>query len=149
MEKVKSRFIPFKNKSYISKPTIYGNEMKYVIEAYVTNWMSTIGKNIDVMEKLVCEKTGSAYGVTLSRGTSALHLYGTPCKIDEINAIAKTHGAVVIENAAEAFGAEYKGRDASSLADIGCISFNGNKIITGSTCGIMLSDNKECVEKAR
>ena len=66
-----------------------------------------------------------------------------------VNAVAKAHGAVVIEDAAEAFGATYKGIGAGALADVGCISFNGNKIITGSTCGIMLSDNKECVEKAR
>lgn len=63
------------------------------------------------------------------------HLYGTPSKIDEIKAVCDRHGAVFVEDAAESFGATYGGIQTGSFGEIGCISFNGNKIITGSAGG--------------
>ena len=222
--------IPFKNKIWLSSPTMHGDELKYVTEAYETNWMSTVGKNINEVERLVAERVGVRYAVALSAGTASLHLamklageamygqpeigkgalsnkkifcsdvtfdatvnpvvyeggipvfidterdtwnmepvalekafeiypdvkvivvahlYGTPGKIDEIKKIATAHGAVIVEDAAESLGATYKGKETGSFGDYGCISFNGNKIITGSSGGMFLTDSKEDAEKVR
>ena len=62
------------NKVWLSSPTMHGDELKYMKKAYETNWMSTIGENINEIEKSVCEKLGCKYAVALSCGTSALHL---------------------------------------------------------------------------
>ena len=77
------------------------------------------------------------------------HLYGTPGKIDEIKAIAKRHGALIIEDAAESFGASYKGVQTGNFGSFNCISFNGNKIITGSSGGMFLTDSLEAANKVR
>ena len=191
-------FGQFEKKVYLSSPTMHGKELEYIKEAYDTNWMSTVGENINEAERLVCEKTGRKYAVAVTTGTAALHiamrvsgitqgtkvfcsdltfiastnpiiyqggtpilvdseketwnmdpkalekafemhpdvkhvvivnLFGTPCKFDEIREICDRHGAVIIEDAAESFGALYKERAAGSLGDISIISFNGNKII--------------------
>ncbi|MDY3239235.1 MAG: aminotransferase class I/II-fold pyridoxal phosphate-dependent enzyme [Anaerovoracaceae bacterium] len=217
-EKNRNRFQPFEKKIYLAKPTMHGNEMRWVQEAYETNWMSTVGKNIDEVERLLSEQVGTSHALALSSGTAALHLaikaagvkagdkvfctdvtfaatnnpvlyehaepvfidteydtwnmdpaalekafelypdvrtvicvhlYGVPCKIDPIREIAASHGAVVIEDATEALGARYKGRGAGGLADLGCVSFNGNKIITGTTGGALLSDNDRWMDRAR
>ena len=221
---------PFKNKIWLSSPTMHGEEMDFIREAYDTNWMSTVGKNLDEIEKVLAEKTGSAYAVALSSGTAALHLsvrlagerlfgshranegclkghrvfcsdmtfdatvnpvayeggeavfideeydtwnmdplaleqafkqypdtrliviahlYGTPAKMDEIKAIAKKYNALIIEDAAESLGAEYKGKPTGSLGDYNIISFNGNKIITGSSGGMFLTDSEEDAKKVR
>lgn len=65
---------PFKKKVYLSSPTMHGDELKYMTEAYKTNWMSTIGENINEVERLTTEKIGCKYSVALASGTSALHL---------------------------------------------------------------------------
>lgn len=221
---------PFEHKIWLSSPTMHGDELKYVTEAYETNWMSTVGKNIDEAERLIAEKVGVRYAVALSAGTASLHLamklageamygwpeigkgalcnkkvfcsdvtfdatvnpvvyeggipvfidteydtwnmdpialekafeiypdvkvivvahlYGTPGKIDEIRKIADSHGAVIVEDAAESLGATYKGKETGSFGDYGCISFNGNKIITGSAGGMFLTDCREDAEKVR
>ena len=209
---------PFEEKVWLSTPTMHGEELQYVTEAFQTNWMSTIGKNIDELERMAADKVGAKYAVALSTGTSALHLavklagvksgdrvfcsdmafaatvnpvvyeggvpvfidteydtwnmcpvalekafeqypdtkvivavhlYGTPCKMDEILAIAKAHGAVVIEDAAESFGASYKGKQSGTIGDFGCNSFNGNKIITGSSGGMLFTDDAEAASLAR
>jgi dTDP-4-amino-4,6-dideoxygalactose transaminase len=77
------------------------------------------------------------------------HLYGIPGKIDEIREICNRHGALIVEDAAESFGATYKGKETGSFGDFGAISFNGNKIITGSSGGMFLTDNKEDADKVR
>lgn len=187
-------------------------------EAYQTNWMSTVGANIDEVERIVAEKIGCRYAVALSCGTAALHLavklagvrkgsrvfcsdmtfdatvnpvvyeggepifidtepdtwnmdpvalekafelypevkvivlanlYGTPGKLDAIRAVAERYGAVIVEDAAESFGATYHGRQTGTFGDIGVISFNGNKIITGSSGGMLLTDSLEQANKAR
>jgi Predicted pyridoxal phosphate-dependent enzyme apparently involved in regulation of cell wall biogenesis len=78
-----------------------------------------------------------------------VHLYGTPAKVDEIREICKRHNALLIEDAAESFGASYKGKQTGNLGDYSAISFNGNKIITGSSGGMFLTDSQEDAEKVR
>ena len=208
----------FKEKVWLATPTMHGPELEYVKEAYETNWMSTVGANINEVERIACEKIGCKYAVALSAGTASLHmavklagvkpgdkvfcsdvtfaatvnpivyeggvpvfidteydtwnmdpaalekafelypevklvvivhLYGTPCKIDEIKAICDKHGAKIIEDAAESLGATYKGVQTGSFGDSGAISFNGNKIITGSAGGMLLTDSLEDANKVR
>jgi len=209
---------PFEKKVWLSTPTMHGEEIEYIKQAYETNWMSTVGENINGVEKTIAEKVGVKYAVALSAGTAALHLavklagvkhgdrvfctdmtfaatvnpvvyeggipvfidserdtwnmdpdalekaftlypevktivvvhlYGTPAKMDEINAIARKHGAIVIEDAAESFGATYKGQQTGSFGTYNCISFNGNKIITGSSGGMLLTDDENTANTAR
>ncbi len=77
------------------------------------------------------------------------HLYGTPCKMDEIRAIADRYGALIVEDAAESFLSTYKGRQTGSLGDVAVLSWNGNKLITGSSGGMLLTNEREWAEKAR
>ena len=218
LEKEVNTVKPFKQKVWLSSPTMHGDELEYVKEAYDTNWMSTVGKNINEVERLACEKVGCKYAVALSAGTAALHmavklagvkagdkvfcsdmtfsatvnpvvyeggepvfidteydtwnmdpvalekafelypdvkvvvvahLYGTPGKIEEIKAVADRHGARIIEDAAESLGASYKGQQTGTFGAFNAISFNGNKIITGSAGGMFLTDSKEDSEKVR
>lgn len=211
-------FEKFENKVWLSSPTMHGEELQYITEAYQTNWMSTVGENINEIEKIACKKIGCKYAVALSAGTAALHLavklarivpgqkvfcsdmtfsatvnpvvyeggipvfidteydtwnmdpvalekafeiypdvkvvvvahlYGTPGKIDEIKAICDKHGAVIIEDAAESLGASYKGIQTGSFGNFNAISFNGNKIITGSAGGMLLTNNLEDDEKVK
>ncbi len=220
----------FDKKVWLSTPTMHGDEQKWVDEAIKTNWVSTVGANIDAVEKQMAEYIGCKYAVGLSCGTSALHLatklageklygqakpnegtlqgrkvfcsdmtfdasinpvayedgeavfidterdtwnmdpvalekafelypdvkliviahlYGTPGKIDEIKRIADAHGALIVEDAAESLGAEYKGKQTGIFGDFGAISFNGNKIITGSSGGLFLTNSKEDADKVR
>ncbi len=225
---------PFEKKIWLSSPTMHGEEAKYMMEAYETNWMSTVGKNINEVEGQLAAFVGTKYAVALSSGTGALHLatklagerlygqarpyegtlrgrkvfasdvtfdasvnpvayedgeavfidteydtwnmspealekafeiypdtklvvlahlYGTPAKMKEIRAVCEKHGALIIEDAAESLGAKYrldgKWLETGSLGDYNCISFNGNKIITGSSGGMFLTDSKEDADKVR
>ena len=221
---------PFESKVWLSSPTMHGEELKYMTEAFETNWMSTVGENINEVERMAVEKVGCKYAVALSSGTASLHLamklagerlygqtdlgkgalaghrvfcsdvtfdatvnpvvyeggipvfvdteydswnmdpvalekafeiypgvklivtahlYGTPGKIDEIRAIANKYKALIIEDAAESLGATYKGKQTGSFGDYSCISYNGNKIITGSSGGMFLTDSKEDADKVR
>lgn len=220
----------FDNKIWLSTPTMHGDEQKWVDEAILTNWVSTVGANLNEVEKLAAEYVGRQYAVGLSAGTAALHLaiklageklygqpkvghgtlegrkvfasdmtfdatdnpiayeggeavfidterdtwnmdpvalekafelypevrlivvahlYGTPGKIDEIRAVADKHGALIVEDAAESFGATYKGVQTGTFGDVSVISFNGNKIITGSAGGMILTDSKADADKVR
>ena len=65
---------PFKEKIWLSSPTMHGEELIYMQEAYEKNWMSTVGENINEVERLACEKVGCRYAVALSAGTAALHM---------------------------------------------------------------------------
>ena len=205
-------------KVWLSTPTYHYEEIEYITEAIETNWKSTVGKNIDEVEKTICEKLGCKYAVAVINGTAALHLavieagvkpgdtvfcsdmtfcatvnpvlyaggtpifidsdyetwnmdpaalekafalypdtkvvicanlYGTPAKLDEIRAICDRHNAVLIEDAAESFGATYQGRQTGTFGDYNVISFNGNKIITGSTGGCLLTDDQKAAEHVR
>ena len=221
---------PFDSKVWLSSPTMHGEELKYMTEAFETNWMSTVGANINEVERMAAEKVGYKYAVALSSGTASLHLamklagerlygqpdlgkgnlfghrvfcsdmtfdatvnpvvyeggvpvfidteydswnmdsvalekafeiypevrlivtahlYGTPGKIDEIRAIADKYNALIVEDAAESLGATYKGKQTGSFGDYCCISFNGNKIITGSSGGMFLTDSKDDADKVR
>lgn len=209
---------PFEKKVWLSSPTMHGEELKYITEAYETNWMSTVGENINEAENLICKKVGCQYSVALSAGTAALHmavklagvkrgehvfcsdmtfdatvnpivyeggipvfidteyetwnmdpvalekafelypdvkivvlvhLYGTPGKIDEIREICSQHGAILIEDAAESLGASYKGVQTGNFGNYNIISFNGNKIITGSAGGMLLTNDLEAANKVR
>ena len=225
---------PFDHKIWMSSPTMHGEEATYMMEAYDTNWMSTVGKNINEIEAKVAEYVGVKHAVALSAGTAALHLatklaaeklygqarpsegtlrghkvfasdvtfdasinpiayedgeavfidteyetwnmdpmalekafelypevklvviahlYGTPGKMEEIRRICKIHDALIVEDAAESLGAKYKLGDAwvetGSLGDYNCISFNGNKIITGSAGGMFLTDSRADADKVR
>ena len=65
---------PLPSKVWLSSPTMHGDELRYMTEAYETNWMSTVGKNIDEVERITAEVIGCKYAVGLATGTSALHL---------------------------------------------------------------------------
>ena len=225
---------PFETKLWLSSPTMHGEEQRWVDEAIRTNWVSTVGANIDEVEKQLGEYIGVKYAVALSAGTGALHLatrlagerlygqakpevgalagkkvftsdmtfaasanpiayeggeavfidtepdtwnmspqalekafsiypdvrlvvlahlYGTPGKLEELRAICDAHGAEIVEDAAESLGARYKlrgeWRETGSLGKYNCISFNGNKIVTGSAGGMFLTDDREDMEKVR
>lgn len=224
-DREKVKITPFEKKVYLSSPTMHGEELFYMKEAFDTNWMSTVGANINEAERLVCEKTGSKYAVALTCGTAALHLavklagvkpgdrvfcsdltfaatvnpvvyeggvpvfidteydtwnmdpvalekafelypdvkvvvvahlYGSPGKIDELRAICDRHRAIMIEDAAESFGATYTGictkhvpAQTGTFGTYNCISCNGNKIITGSSGGFLLTDSEEAANKVR
>ncbi len=197
---------------------MHGEELKYVTQAYQTNWMSTVGENIDEVERMCAERVGCKYAVALSCGTAALHLalklagveagdtvfctdmtfaatvnpvmyekatpifidteyetwnmdpvalekafarypntkvimlanlYGTPAKLEEICSIARAHNAILIEDAAESLGATYRGRQSGTFGHCNAISFNGNKIITGSSGGMLLTDDLNAASRAR
>ena len=225
---------PFEKKIWLSSPTMHGPELTYMKEAFDTNWMSTVGKNINEVERQAAEYIGCRYAVALSSGTAALHLatrlagerlygqarpdqgtlqgrkvfcsdvtfdasinpvayedgeavfidteydtwnmdpaalekaftlypetrlvviahlYGTPAKMNAIKDICDAHGALIVEDAAESLGAKIclhgKWVETGTLGDYNCISFNGNKIITGSSGGMFLTDSKEDADKVR
>lgn len=214
----RQQFTPFEQKIWLSSPTMHGDELTYMTKAYETNWMSTVGENINEVERLTCEKIGCKYSVALSSGTAALHLavklagiksgdkvfcsdmtfdatvnpvvyekgmpifidteydtwnmdpaalekafelypevkvvvvahlYGSPGKINEIKRICDQHDAIIIEDAAESFGATYNGKQTGTFGTMGCLSANGNKIITGSAGGMFLTDDEDAANKVR
>ena len=223
-------FQAFEKKVWLASPTMHGEELQFVTEAYETNWMSTVGENINQVEKIAARKAGVQYAVGLSSCTAALHLccklageklygkpaishgalegrrvfcsdmtfdatlnpvvyeggipvfidtdrdtwnmdpealekafdlypevrlvvsaelYGFPGRMDEIKAICERHGALLIEDAAEAMGACIGGRQCGSFGDYAAISYNGNKIITGSAGGCLLTNSLEDANRAR
>ena len=220
----------FSKKIYLSSPTMHGEELQYMTEAFQDNWMSTVGENIDEVERIAAEKIGVRYAVALSCCTAALHLcvklvgerlygkpqlghgalegkrvfcsdmtfaatlnpvvyeggipvfidtdenswnmnpvalekafdtypdvkivvcaelYGFPGRIDSIKRICEKHGALLIEDAAEGLGATLYGKQCGSFGDYAAISYNGNKIITGSSGGCLLTNDIEVAAKAR
>ena len=227
------RFIgiePFEKKVWLSSPTMHGEEQRWINEAFEANWVTTLGANIQEVERKIAQKIGRTYAVGLSTGTAGVHmatrlaaeklygrakighgtlegrrvfasdmtfdatvnpiayeggeavfidtehetwnmdpvalerafelypevkliviahLYGTPGKIEEIRAVANRYGALIVEDAAESFGATYDGKQTGTFGDISIISFNGNKIITGSAGGMLLTDSLEDANKVR
>ena len=221
---------PFKKKIYLSSPTMHGEELKYMTLAYKTNWMSTVGDNINEVERLAAEQAGVKYAVGFCNCTSALHLcaklagerlygkpmvghgalegkrifcsdmtfdatlnpvvyeggipvfidteeeswnmdpnalekafelypdvklvvyaelYGFPGKVEKIKEICEKHNALLIEDAAEAMGATINNKPCGSFGDYSAVSYNGNKIITGSSGGCLLTNSIEDANKAR
>ena len=224
------KFAPLEQKVWLATPTMHGEELTYMTEAYATNWMSTVGENINEVERIAAEKAEVDYAVGLSCCTAALHLcvklagerlygkppishgalegrcvfcsdmtfdatlnpvvyeggipvfidteadswnmdpialekaftlypevklvvmahlYGFPAKVDEIKRICEKHGALLIEDAAEAMGATVNGKQCGSFGDYAAISYNGNKIITGSAGGCLLTNSLEDANRAR
>lgn len=212
---------PFEEKVWLASPMMHGEEQKYVKEAFDKNWVSTVGENIDEVERITEEYLGVENAVALSSGTAALHmavklageelygkpkigegalagkkvfcsdltfsatvnpvsyekgeqvfidseydtwnmdpkalekafekypdvkvviavnLYGVPAKLDEIKSICSSHDAILIEDAAESLGATYKDGQTGTFGTYNAISFNGNKIITTSGGGMLLTD---------
>lgn len=84
-----------------------------------------------------------------TKAIMAVHLYGNPADMDPILRLAKKYRLTVIEDAAEAHGAEYKGKKVGSIGDIGCFSFYGNKIVTTGEGGMLVTNNKKIYEKAK
>ena len=229
---------PLENKVWLSSPTMHGEELQFVKEAIETNWVSTVGKNIDELEKMVANYVGVKHAVALASGTSAIHLavklaslkayntmtgtgdgkggslygkkvfcsdmtfdatvnpvvyeggtpifidtnkedwnmdpkalekaiemypevrilviahlYGVPANMEEIIKICQKHNILIVEDAAEALGAycfiDGKKKMAGALGDYNAISFNGNKIVTGSSGGMFLTDSEEDANKVR
>lgn len=211
-----------KNKIWLSSPHIGTNELQYVNEAFVTNWIAPLGPHVNAFEQGLQAQTKSSHAAALSSGTSALHLalillgvkagdsvfcqsitfsasanpiayqgaspvfidseshtwnmdpellkvaleeaknngklpkaiipvhlYGLPAKMGEILSIASEYGVPIIEDAAEALGSSIENKPCGGFGEFGILSFNGNKIITTSGGGALLSENAEMIEKAR
>lgn len=205
---------------YLSSPHMSdeGYEMQYIQEAFDTNWIAPLGKNVDEFEKELAAKVGIGHAAALASGTAAIHmalkaasvgegdivfcqdltfaasanpiiyqnatpvfidsnletwnmdpdaleeafekypnakavivvhLYGLAADMDKIVELCKKHNAVLIEDAAESLGTTYKGKHTGTIGDYGIYSFNGNKIITTSGGGMLVSDNEERIAKVR
>ena len=96
--------------------------------------------DVNKVEELITEKT---------KAIMPVHIYGYPVEMDDLNIIAKKHNLYVIEDATEALGTMYKGKLAGTLSDIGCFSFNGNKLITTGAGGMLITNNEEIAKKAK
>ena len=211
-------FFQYQNKVYIpvASPNLKGNEFKYLVDAFLSTWISSSGEYLDRFEQNFSKYCETDYGVAVSNGTVALHLallalgigegdevivpdltfaasinavlhanatpvivdveedswcidpheirkaitdktkaimpvhlYGQPCDMDAIMAIAEEFHLFVIEDAAEAHGALYKGKKVGSFGDIGCFSFFGNKVITTGEGGMCVTNSLEYNDKMR
>lgn len=118
------------------------NAIKYVgaIPVFVDVERDTFVMDVNKVEELICEKT---------KAIMPVHIYGYPVEMDELNRIAKKHNLFVIEDATEALGTLYKGKLAGTLGDVGCFSFNGNKLITTGAGGMLITNNEELGKKAK
>ena len=205
----------------LSTPTMHGEEMEYVKEAFEKNWIAPLGFNCDSFEAEIvdylAQDENELYTLALCSGTAALHLafklagvkrgdivlcsdmtfaatvnpvsyeggvqvfidsekgtwnmdpkalekafekypqakvvalahlYGTPSKMDEIMEICARHNAILVEDAAESLSATYKGKQTGTFGKYSVISFNGNKIITTSGGGMLITAEKEARDKA-
>lgn len=216
--------VPIKEdtKILLSSPHMTGNEMKYIEEAFRSNWIAPMGPNVDKFERELANYTGVNSAAALSSGTAAIHLalkligvepgdrvfcasltfiasanpilylgaepvfidseeetwnmspralrrafdealaerklpkavivvnlYGQSAKMDELMAICNEYRVPVIEDAAESLGSRYKGKASGSIGKFGIFSFNGNKIITASGGGMLVSNNESAIQKAR
>jgi len=205
-------------KIYLSSPHMSGEEMKYINEAFETNWIAPLGKNVDEFENEMKGYIGRKYAVALSSGTAAIHLglmalgvsendivfcssltfsgscnpiayvkakpvfidsdysswnmspealkkayreypqpkaliivnlYGQSADYDELLEIAKEHNTPVLEDAAESLGGNYNGIKCGNFGVISVLSFNGNKIITTSGGGMLLTDEEVIAKKVK
>lgn len=227
---IKKDFKPLNKKVWLSSPTMHGDELKWMKDAFDKNWITTAGENVNEIEKIAASKAQMKYAVALCNCTAALHLaiklageklfgrpllshgalegkrvfcsdmtfaatlnpvvyeggvpvfidtdpktwnmdpialekafeiypdvklvvmaelYGFPSRVDLIKRICEKHGALLVEDAAEALGASVEGKQCGSFGDMSAISYNGNKIITGSSGGCFLTNNLEDANKIR
>lgn len=208
------------DKIWLSSPHMSdeGYEMKYVQEAFDSNWIAPLGPNVNGFEKELADKVGAKHAAALISGTAAIHLalkavgvkkddivfcptftfsatanpiiyqgakpvfidsdlktwnmdpekleeafakyqnvkavlvvhlYGLSADMDRIMEICNRHNVPVIEDAAESLGGYYRGQHTGTFGQFGIFSFNGNKIITSSGGGMLVSDSEELIEKAR
>lgn len=208
------------NKIYLSSPHMSdeGYEMQYIKDAFESNWIAPLGKNVDEFEQEFAARIGTGYAAALCSGTAAIHmalraagvgpgdivfcqdltfaatanpiiyqnatpvfidsaletwnmdpvaleqafekypnvkavivvhLYGLAADMDPIVELCKKYNVVLIEDAAESLGTTYKGKYTGTIGDYGIFSFNGNKIITTSGGGMLVSNNEERVAKVR
>lgn len=225
-----NKLVPFSKKIWLASPTMHGDELKWMEDAFNKNWMTTAGENVNELELLAAKSAGVKYAVALCNCTAALHLcvklageklygrplvghgalegkrvfcsdmtfdatlnpvvyeggipvfidtekeswnmdvvalekafelypdvklvvsaelYGFPGRMDEIKKVCEKHGALLIEDAAEAMGASIDGKQCGSFGDYAAVSYNGNKIITGSSGGCLLTNNLDDANKAR
>lgn len=200
----------------VANPELIGNEFKYVVDAFLSTWISSSGRYIKLFEEKFAEFCGTKYAIAVSNGTSALHLsllalgicegdeviipdltfaatintilytnaipvivdierdswcidpveiekaitpktraiipvhlYGQPANMNTIMNIARKHNLFVIEDAAEAHGAEFGNKKVGSIGDIGCFSFYGNKVITTGEGGMCVTNSEELAKKIR
>jgi dTDP-4-amino-4,6-dideoxygalactose transaminase len=123
-------------------PIVYQGAIPVLIDSETDTW----NMNPDLLEKGIEDRILN--GVK-PKAIIVVHLYGMPAKMDEIMQISRKYGIPVIEDAAEALGSKYRGRPAGTFGDIGILSFNGNKIITTSGGGALISDNEEYIKQAK
>lgn len=200
----------------IAAPNLAGKELTYLIDAFLSTWISSSGKYIEIFENEFAKFCGTKYAVAVSNGTAALHLalmalgvkegdevivpdltfaatinavlhakatpvivdvekdhwtidpkeiekaitaktkaiipvhlYGQPCNMKQIMNIAKKHNLFVVEDCAEAHGAEFKNKKVGSFGNVGCFSFFANKIITTGEGGMCVMNNRTIYEKMR
>ena len=114
---------------------------------FVDSESRTWNMDADALESAILDRTKITG--KKPKAIIVVHLYGMPAEMDRIMSVARTHGIPVVEDAAEALGSTYRGRPAGGLADLGVYSFNGNKIITTSGGGALLSDNEHWIARAR
>jgi dTDP-4-amino-4,6-dideoxygalactose transaminase len=210
-------------KIWLSSPHMGGDELKYIHEAFDTNWVAPVGPHLEAFEKELYTYVGTGYCAALSSGTAAIHLalivlgvqrddevlcssftfsgtcnpilyqgakpvfidsetvtwnmdpdlleeaikdrikktgkkpkaaivvhlYGMPAQMDRIMKVCRAYEIPVIEDAAEALGSSLHHKKLGTFGDLSVLSFNGNKIITTSGGGALLSDNKHWIEKAK
>lgn len=134
------------------------NAIRYVgawpvfMDAEPDYWQMDPQKVVDFLEKECQWRNGTLCNKTTNRRVKALlpiHILGHPVDMDPILEVARKYDLVVIEDATESLGAKYKGRMAGHLGDIGCFSFNGNKIITTGGGGMIVTDNEAWARKAK
>ena len=125
-----------------ANPIIYQGAKPVYIDSEADTWNMCP----DLLEKAIKDRMAKGQK---PKAIILVHLYGMPAKIEALMAIAKTYEIPVIEDAAEALGASYQGKKLGTFGDIGIYSFNGNKIITTSGGGALVSDNLHYVEKAK
>ncbi|MGI6523663.1 MAG: DegT/DnrJ/EryC1/StrS family aminotransferase [Christensenellales bacterium] len=211
-----------KKRIYLASPHMSGREMDFVQEAFDTNWIAPLGKNVDLFEKEIAQRVDRKYAAALVSGTAAIHLglkwlgvgqgdlvfcssltfsgscnsvmyekaipvfidseyeswnispaalekafewakknnkmpkavitvnlYGQACDYDAVCEICDRHHTPILEDAAESLGAKYKNRPTGSFGKLSALSFNGNKIITTSGGGMLLSNDENAIKKAK
>lgn len=200
----------------LAQPQLTGNEYRYLMDAFLSTWISSTGKYVNQFEESFSKYCGVRYGVATSNGTAALHLallalgigvgdevivpdmtfaatinavlytgavpvivdieedswcispneiekavtertkavipvhiYGQPCDMEKICNIAEKHSLYIVEDCAEAHGAEWNGKKVGSFGDISCFSFYGNKVVTTGEGGMCITNNEELAEKMK
>lgn len=130
-------FVPTLTFSATCNPVVYEKAVPVFIDSEKDTWN---------MDPKALRKAFEKYPDV--KAVIVVHLYGTPAKLDEIMEICKEHRVPLIEDAAESLGSTYKGKHTGTIGDIGIYSFNGNKIITTSGGGMMVSDKEEFTKRA-